>query len=192
LQFRNDLYYPFKLVLFPTTTETISHGFLFLSLCYYHKQSGSRRFMAPEVSLSEPYGLSADMYSFSIVLWELLTLDKAFGRMPVDDHREKVLLGTVRPPINMKEWNKDLVYVLEGCWRRDPLTRPSSKDVQDELKSIIQNMVSQDFPYKSKSPINSPKHRSNRRSQRVGGPATGGGGSTASSIASASVVSVGT
>jgi serine/threonine protein kinase len=143
--------------------------------------SGSRRFMAPEVSLSEPYGLSADIYSFSIVLWELLTLDKAFGRMPVDEHREKVLLGTVRPPINTKEWTPDLIYTLEGCWRRDPLTRPTSHDVQDELKSIIKNVVSNNFPYKNKVPK---QQRVTRRSTR------GSTGSTAGASAT-SYVSVG-
>ena len=43
--------------------------------------TGSRRFMAPEVALGEPYNLSADIYSFAILLWELVALDKAFGKL---------------------------------------------------------------------------------------------------------------
>jgi serine/threonine protein kinase len=141
----------------------------------YHMSggTGSRRYMAPEVSLSEPYGLSADMYSFSILLWELLTLEKAFGRLSVDEHRERVIVGTERPSLrnqsyftaipddsdnssgnnNNNGWDKDLILVLEGCWRRDPLSRPSSKDIHMELKSIIQSFVQRDFPYKNQPPV---------------------------------------
>lgn len=148
---------------------------------------GSRRYMSPEVSLSEPYGLSADMYSFSILLWELLTLEKAFGRLSVDEHRNRVILGTERPSVRHAQsaflndvsenslqsdsespnnssdgWSKDLILVLEGCWRRDPLSRPSSKDIHMELKSIIQSSVQKDFPYKNPI-INNSRSRGSSR-----------------------------
>jgi Protein kinase domain len=144
----------------------------------YDVTRGSRRYMAPEVSLSEPYGLSADMYSFSILLWELLTLEKAFGRLSVDEHRERVISGNERPSIHQQSshhtlssdgdvpgsngWDKDLILVLEGCWRRDPLSRPSSKDIHLELKSIIQTAVQKDFPYKNHNPAVNHRGRSSR------------------------------
>lgn len=107
--------------------------------------TGSRRFMAPEVALSEPYHLSADMYSFSILLWEILTLDKAFARLSVDDHHEKVIQGTERPDLD-PGWTSSLCDILEGCWHHKPHKRPSAKEAHRALRYEIQDMVSEEFP----------------------------------------------
>lgn len=40
--------------------------------------TGSRRYMAPEVATVRPYNLSVDAYSFGILLWELSALEKPF------------------------------------------------------------------------------------------------------------------
>jgi serine/threonine protein kinase len=106
--------------------------------------------MAPEVALCEPYGLSADMYSFSILMWEMLALEKAFGRMPTDKHRELVVLGTDRPKID-PEWTSGLKDILEGCWASDPLQRPEAKNVYKMLQQEIQDMVARDFPVQAKA-----------------------------------------
>ena len=36
--------------------------------------TGSRRWMSPECYFFEPYGLSTDVYSFGLLLWNLCTL----------------------------------------------------------------------------------------------------------------------
>ena len=40
--------------------------------------TGSRRYMAPEVAGVRPYNLSVDAYSFGILLWEMSALEKPF------------------------------------------------------------------------------------------------------------------
>ena len=85
--------------------------------------TGSRRFMAPEVSLSEPYGLSADLYSFGILLWELLTLEKAFARMPVDEHRERVIRNNERPEKD-PSWSASLQEIFGKCDGDDLVCQP--------------------------------------------------------------------
>lgn len=112
--------------------------------------TGSRRFMAPEVSLCAPYGLSADLYSFGILAWEILALEKAFGRMPVDEHRERVVLGNERPEL-LPEWTDSLKDILEGCWDGDLQQRPEAKEVHKMLQREIQNMVARDFPAQAKA-----------------------------------------
>lgn len=107
--------------------------------------TGSRRFMAPEVALSEPYHVSADMYSFAILLWEILTLDKAFARLTVDEHKDRVIEGDDRPELD-PGWTSSLCDMLQGCWHRNPLKRPSSKDTYRALRNEIQDMVAEEFP----------------------------------------------
>jgi serine/threonine protein kinase len=107
--------------------------------------TGSRRFMAPEVALSKPYGTSVDLYSFGILLWEMLSLEKAFGGVTVEEHRERVLHGGERPKLAV-EWTDALQRILQGCWARDPFQRPSAGTVHQQLRNEIQEMISQEFP----------------------------------------------
>lgn len=112
--------------------------------------TGSRRFMAPEVALSEPYGLSADMYSFSILVWEMLALEKAFGRLHVAEHRDVVIGGAHRPELH-PEWTRGLSDILQGCWAKDPRQRPEANDVRRMLQREIQELVQRDFPVQAKA-----------------------------------------
>jgi serine/threonine protein kinase len=107
--------------------------------------TGSRRYMAPEVSQSQPYGLSADLYSYGILVWEMLALEKAFGRMTVEEHRERVVLGTERPTVH-SEWSVGLQDILQGCWARDPYIRPLAGTLHQQLQKEIKEMISQEFP----------------------------------------------
>jgi serine/threonine protein kinase len=41
-------------------------------------ETGSTRYMAPEVAESRPYSEKADVYSFAMVMWEMATLRKPY------------------------------------------------------------------------------------------------------------------
>lgn len=100
--------------------------------------------MAPEVALSEPYSLSADLYSFSVLLWEVMTLKKAFAHMPVDEHREKVIKGNDRPELDAS-WSDDLQTLIKKCWKRSPFDRPDAREVHRSLKKECQTMYFDEF-----------------------------------------------
>jgi serine/threonine protein kinase len=106
--------------------------------------TGSRRFMAPEVALSEPYNLSADIYSFSILTWELLSLDKAFGWLTPEEHRERCVKKDERLELR-KSWSPALQKLLEGCWSRDPYSRPTARESYRMVKQEIERMYEEDF-----------------------------------------------
>lgn len=42
-------------------------------------QKGSLRYMAPEVALGKPYNLKVDVFSFGILLWQMLSLKTPFA-----------------------------------------------------------------------------------------------------------------
>jgi serine/threonine protein kinase len=106
--------------------------------------TGSRRFMAPEVALSEPYNLSADIYSYSILLWELLTLDKAFGNLSPEDHRDMCVKMNQRLELR-KSWSITIQTLLQGCWARNPQERPTAREVYKVLKQEIDRIYEEDF-----------------------------------------------
>jgi Protein tyrosine and serine/threonine kinase len=99
--------------------------------------------MSPEVALNEPYGLATDLYSFSVLFWEVLSLEKAYGRLSVDEHKERVIRGSERLPL---KWTKGLNQILADCWTRDQRARPEAADVKLMLRREIQDLVARDFP----------------------------------------------
>ena len=85
---------------------------------------GSLRYMAPEVVKNESYNLSADIYSFSILLWEILTLETPFEGMDRKEFMKLVASGTSRPHIP-RSIPLHVRNLLEEGWSSDLHNRPS-------------------------------------------------------------------
>jgi len=98
--------------------------------------TGSLRYMAPEVANSNPYNHKADVYSFGILLWELLSCKKPFVNLNIDAFFEEIVNGGARPPIDPK-WPKKLVILMERCWSSDFDKRPSFSEIVVTLNSDI-------------------------------------------------------
>lgn len=86
-------------------------------------ETGTYRWMAPEVIEHKPYGEKADVFSFGVVLWELLT-----GLVPYNDMTPlQAAVGVVqkglRPPIP-QTCPPPLADIMRLCWQRDPVVRP--------------------------------------------------------------------
>ncbi|CAM9736015.1 unnamed protein product [Discosporangium mesarthrocarpum] len=101
-------------------------------------ETGSQRFMAPEVFRKEPYNEKADMYSFGLILWEILTLKQPFLGMSSLQHAQEVILGGVRPPLN-KAWPEEVKYIITNCWLQDASHRLSASVVVRKLESLLQS-----------------------------------------------------
>lgn len=57
-------------------------------------ETGTYRWMAPEVIRHEPYSNKADVYSFGVVLWEMIAKDQPFrGMTPIQGTRSCVYAG---------------------------------------------------------------------------------------------------
>jgi serine/threonine protein kinase len=79
-------------------------------------ETGSLRYMAPEVAACLPYNQKADVYSFGIILWELIALQKPYDGMNREEFYRRVVHGGERPPIKQK-WPEDLTELMKSCWR---------------------------------------------------------------------------
>lgn len=98
--------------------------------------TGSRRYMSPEVALCKPYGLSADVFSFSILLWEIMSLKVPFAGYNVERHTEEVVHGGKRPKIP-KSWPIFLRTMLESGWSVNPTHRPSFSRICDLIRGEL-------------------------------------------------------
>merc|ERR1712194_307605 len=96
-------------------------------------ETGSLRYMAPEVASNKPYGYSADMYSFGIMLWEMLALDQPFEGFSKQMHSEWVVQRGMR--LRIKDaWGPLLIEFLTMCWHTDVNERPTAAQAVNTLK----------------------------------------------------------
>lgn len=98
--------------------------------------TGSLRYMAPEVARSEPYNLSADVYSFGLLLWQICSLDLPYDGMNRQDHAELVVHGNERPQLD-SSWSTPLRILMKRAWEPDPLVRPTMDSIYKILRREI-------------------------------------------------------
>lgn len=86
--------------------------------------TGTPRYMAPEVARNAPYSENADIYSFSIILWQMATDKVPFRKLNRDSFMEEVVENGLRPKMN-PSWPKQFQDLLKACWDADQFKRPS-------------------------------------------------------------------
>jgi serine/threonine protein kinase len=63
-------------------------------------QTGSLRYMAPEVCMDMPYNESCDVYSWGILYWQICSLQTPFSKYNTRLHAERVVHGGERPKVD--------------------------------------------------------------------------------------------
>ncbi|VAH39280.1 unnamed protein product [Triticum turgidum subsp. durum] len=99
-------------------------------------ETGTYRWMAPEVINHKPYDHKADVFSFAIVLWELVTskvpyenLTPLQAALSVRQGLRLVIPSGVHPRISK---------LIQRCWGENPNTRPVFSEITAELEDILQ------------------------------------------------------
>lgn len=100
--------------------------------------TGTLRIMAPEVIANIPYGLSSDVYSFGILLWEVFACEPAHLDMDFASHAELVVHQNVRPRRLAQGIIPDRLQCLaEECWSADRSKRPTFEVIRERLEAEI-------------------------------------------------------
>ena len=95
--------------------------------------------MLTEVISETHYDPQADIYSFGISFFEVLTCKKPYlNNTNVTDNVFRLhgaLKSGLRPGPLPREPQK-VITLISNCWQTDPTQRPSAKDVLKELNTI--------------------------------------------------------
>ncbi|CAN4083503.1 unnamed protein product [Withania somnifera] len=102
-------------------------------------ETGTYRWMAPEVIEHKPYDHKADVFSFGVVLWELLTGEIPYAYLTPLQAAIGVVQQGLRPTIP-KSTHPKLAELLEKCWKQDPTERPDFSEILDILKQLTREV----------------------------------------------------
>ena len=97
--------------------------------------TGTSRYMAVEVIRKHPYNVKADVFSFSILLWELMALCKPYDGLVGQQVKECVSVFGERPNIP-RTWPTNLRRILRRGWTESVVDRPHIVEVKEVLQKL--------------------------------------------------------
>ncbi|MFS7935208.1 putative protein kinase TKL-Pl-6 family [Helianthus anomalus] len=109
---------------------------------------GTLPWMAPELlnGSSSLVSEKVDVFSFGIVMWELLTGDEPYTDLHYGAIIGGIVSNTLRPPVPDgcdPEWRS----LMERCWSAEPSERPSFTEIANQLRTITSKVPPKVQPY---------------------------------------------
>ncbi|XP_066375742.1 uncharacterized protein [Miscanthus floridulus] len=99
---------------------------------------GTLPWMAPELlnGSSSLVSEKVDVFSFGIVMWELLTGEEPYAELHYGTIIGGIVNNTLRPPVPEScdpQWRS----LMEQCWSAEPSERPSFTEVGKSLRAMV-------------------------------------------------------
>ncbi|KAI9165386.1 hypothetical protein LWI28_013182 [Acer negundo] len=108
-------------------------------------EAGTYRWMAPELFSRDPipngvkkhYDHKVDVYSFAIVMWELMTNKAPFkGR----DNISVAYAASKNQRPSLENLPEEVVALLRSCWDEDPKVRPEFSEIIITLTKLLEKL----------------------------------------------------
>ncbi|KAM9707868.1 mitogen-activated protein kinase kinase kinase 7-like [Menidia menidia] len=113
---------------------------------YMTNNKGSAAWMAPEVFEGSSYSEKCDVFSWGIILWEVLTRKKPFDEIGGSAFciMWAVHRGT-RPPL-IRDLPSPIETLMTRCWDKEPSHRPPMSEVRDTMSHLMKYFPGYDEP----------------------------------------------
>ncbi|XP_022080786.1 fibroblast growth factor receptor-like isoform X2 [Acanthaster planci] len=114
---------------------------------FYKKTTDGRlpvKWMAPEALFDRVFTTQSDVWSFGILLWEIITLGGTpYPSVPVEKMFDFLKSGKrLEQPQNC---SLEIYHIMRECWHTSPGQRPTFFDLVEDLARIISLSSTQDY-----------------------------------------------
>lgn len=109
---------------------------------------GTPIYIAPEIWLSLSYSAKCDVYSYSFIIYEIITTEKPFKDYNIYSLMSDVSQKGIRPEFK-NEIPECYQNLIKSCWSQQPENRPTFDEIVEQLKNdpafITENVDKDDF-----------------------------------------------
>ncbi|KAL9190209.1 hypothetical protein ACHAXT_007420 [Thalassiosira profunda] len=99
--------------------------------------AGSPRYSSPEVLFQHPYGKGHDVWSFSLVLWELLSLQRPFAEHKDFEHLVAAVVLKEERPRLCATWPRPIKDLFGKSLSTEHTKRPSMSEIRTTLEETV-------------------------------------------------------
>lgn len=107
--------------------------------------ANSNMYMAPELYKNESFDKLVDVFSFGLILYEMIEVSPSFNPRAAEDVAKMICLEGRRPPLKNKSKGHscDLKELIEECWDPNPEVRPPFSEIILRLNKLYVNYAKQ-------------------------------------------------
>jgi len=107
---------------------------------YYRKKGDGKlpvKWMAPEAVFDRVYTWQSDVWSYGILLWEIMTMGESpFKEVQIEVFLERLRQPSFRHPEQPTNCPADVYQVMKDCWHILAQDRPSWPSIKDRMHTL--------------------------------------------------------